>query len=752
MSVLAKKCKDGRTQTLIDHTLDVVSEVMALSDNAVIDLVSKKCNFEKGRLKDLLFYAAYFHDIGKATQEFRDTLNKKAKSFHSLYSSGIVADIREFEVKEDNKLYLNLLFLLVLTHHQLYWNGIFSGINHEKKYAHSFLPEAKKFFYDHKYYYEQLFKKTCVYDFEYKELSIEDLSTVIDSYLREDLDAISQKNTSISCEDFRLLYSYTLGILNLADWIASAKFEGNNPIITFRQLPTKDEIINKLKISLELDIFILKEFQEQLSNIKGNVLVEIPTGEGKTEGAYLWAINNLKNEQSKIIYTLPTQTTSNKLFFRSKSIFGEETGIIHGSAKIFLEDIYINENGLIDEHFKSELLFSKTFNKPVTVSTIDGVLKYFLNIGRYNIAMLNILNSQIIIDEVHSYDFKLLGFLKRFFELASTYDIPICIMSASIPDKIKELLNISNFSYVTDINLFKKKANYIIKVANKLDNDIETIISEYNKGKNILVVRNKVDKSISVFRKLKQCGIDNIILYNSQFKKKDRVKKEEEIYEKLKNKEHFILVATQVVEISLDIDFDDMFTDVAPIDALIQRFGRVNRKKRTDKIGAIYIYSETDIKPYEKEMLDLTYEIIEDGIHSIEKYNIWLNQIYNQLFDSASTIRHIESLFDAGYKEFDRNIRELHCISESDERYNLRNIEFPKKDFILKEDYDNEDYNFKNTVSMAAWLSDKYLLVEKDISKGIYYDVLNLEYTYEEGVLLPDNEDSEHQDTGGLFL
>ena len=92
------------------------------------------------------------------------------------------------------------------------------------------------------------------------------------------------------------------------------------------------------------------------------------------------------------------------------------------------------------------------------------------------------------------------------------------------------------------------------------------------------------------------------------------------------------MVATQIVEVSLDIDFDVMFTDNAPIDSLIQRFGRVNRKKSLEKKGEIYIYKVENSLPYPEAILDLTFETIEDGYFELGIYVEWLNKVYNRLF------------------------------------------------------------------------------------------------------------------------
>lgn len=570
-----------------------------------------------------------------------------------------------------------MLMLCILTHHSIFnVESSFKTVGNNKKFNFKFLPYAEIFFYNYKEAYEKYLNKVCNYEFKYEEIDLKELGKEIEE-LYDDIDNLRKYE---SCSRIRLLYSYVSGILNLADWIASAKFNNSLTKIKFDYLIDKKELCRRFAESIKINEFIPKEFQEKLSNCKGSVLVEVPTGEGKTEGAFLWAVNNIDNElRSKIIYTLPTQTTSNKLYERVKDVFFDNTGLIHSSSKIYLEKKYEQENGKVDDKFQSDILFSTTFNKGATVSTIDSLFKYFLNIGRYNIAMLNFFRSVIIIDEVHSYDFKLMGFMKRFLELCKYYNVPVCLMSASIPNKIKELLNIEKLPIVSDEKLFEKKANYIYKVDDSLDNKFEDVIEKFNKGKDILIVRNKINKSIEAYKELKKRGIENIILYNSQFKKKDRVKKENEIYEKLKNKEHFILIATQVVEISLDIDFDVMFTDNAPIDSLIQRFGRVNRKKKQDKIGEIYIFRDTDIKPYYLRMLEITYDTLEEGLFSLGKYTKWLNKVYDELFNDKKVINELETKFVEEYQKFNKVLSELHGISQSKDIYDLRDIESPKR-------------------------------------------------------------------------
>lgn len=739
MEILAKKRRDNKTQTLQEHTQEVLNETVKLINKDMLVFISKKTGYNQERLKDLIFYTSYFHDIGKATVQFQNTINFNQRSCHSLYSASIVAGISDFELSDKD--WVNLLFLVILTHHSLYSPGLFSAANKGNKYQYNFYSvEAKDFFDLHKEYYKRFFRKECPYNFVYKEIELSELQREIDDHLKYDIKHVYNK------ERFRLLYCYVLGILNLSDWFASSMFDKTTPKITFKSIPTKRYLIDSLRESLKPKRFIAKNFQEILSKTKGNVLVEIPTGEGKTEGSYLWGINNLKSINNKIIYTLPTQTTSNKLYERGRTIFKDYTGLVHGASKLYLEKIFTNEDGIVTIDLSSELLFSKVFSKPFTVSTIDSLLKYFINVGKYDIAMFNILNSLVVIDEVHSYDYKLMGFIKRFLELAQEYEISVCIMSASIPSKIKEILGINDYPLIKDNRLFKKKANYIYKANKSLEEDIDKIIENFNMGKNILIVRNTVKKSVETYKLLKEKKIKEIILYNANFKKCDRMKKENEIYERLKGETKFILIATQVIEVSLDIDFEILFTDVAPIDSLIQRFGRVNRKKKPDNYGNIFIYKKTEIKPYYDYLLDISFGTIKEGLHEINEYSNWLDIVYDKLFEDIKHKNEFEKLFNEGYQAYEKYININEGISKFNDTYELRNIEYSKRDFILKDDYEKNIYKYENTVSLGSWLADRkngYLLEEKDIDKGKFHDVLNLDYNYEYGVIMSDRNDSE---------
>ena len=481
---------------------------------------------------------------------------------------------------------------------------------------------------------------------------------------------------------------------------------------------------------------------------------------------------------------MPTQVTSNKLFDRIRYLFGASyCGLIHSNADTKVQEYLDNET-----EWMREKLFYSTFSKPVTVSTLDSFLKYFMNMGRYNLAMNNIFDSIVIFDEVHTYNFKMLGFLKRILKELDKYKIPWCIMSASIPDKLKTQLFEEKIDYelVTEKGLFEKKANNIcIKKDLNIINDIKLIEEKYEDGKNILIVCNTVNDAKQIYNILKE-KINDTILYHSTFKTEHRKLKEQElfyrlgkIYEKpetddkdlnkyfenINTKKNFILVATQVVEISLDIDFNVMFTEIAPIESLIQRFGRVNRKKNEKRLGEINIYtninSSKKVKiypynglsayPYKEGLLKEAYDVLENGIFELQKYNDWLNISTNNLFEKDKIhTENFESKINEGYDEYEKILQSMKIYVNTE--YEIRDIDdkLQKITCWLKNDYDLFGYDLfskigkDKLIDIPNWVYQK---IKKDTTKldpadrnnKQYYDIINLEYNYHEGLIIEEN-------------
>ena len=156
-------------------------------------------------------------------------------------------------------------------------------------------------------------------------------------------------------------------------------------------------------------------------------------------------------------------------------------------------------------------------------------------------------------------------------------------------------------------------------------------------NKKLLIVLNRVDRAQSIFQQMQDLYEDiPMLLLHSRFKRCDRNKKESLLLGLDENgtpinkfnssDKACIVISTQIVEVSLDISFDIMITEAAPLDALIQRFGRINRKRTNETIGVmkdVYVTAppadKKDALPYDLEIISKSYEVLPDGDTLLER-------------------------------------------------------------------------------------------------------------------------------------
>jgi len=692
----------------ISDSLFVLKEV--LSQN--YDLLSLRfSNFNFEQIIEALVFTVYFHDIGKATKEFQNTLFKQTHSYHPFYSAMWIKK-SPFQYYQ-----LDLPLLAILNHHTIYFKDSKGTLylNVPVDEVH-FLPEIKIF--------TEFYPEVCKNLFDIMPTFVPDNNPFQPNEIKRFIFELSRQVKNLGTDKtmaqlIRELFVMFSGTLIFCDRISSAQeFQLG---FDFQYKFHTNKSISYLLEQVIPNFKKWKPFQKQVSQIKESVFIEIPTGEGKTEAALLWAENNLENTFTRICYTLPTRVTSNKMYDRFTQIFTDKNvALIHSSAKLKLEEEFPD-----GEKQKLNLWYAilNTFSLPVSISTIDAVLTRYLHIGRWDSALMNLNNALLIVDEIHAYNPKLLGFLLRVLEYQQHLGNPFALMSASFPKIIRKKFEESlNFNFIGNSErermLWLKSPGEIIKNNRSIFDAVPEMIKMLKIGKNVLCISNTIRDAKKLYRQLKENGISEkqILLYHSEFIFKDRELKENEIYFRLGKIEYnkiaprlleetifinnefvsyseylemidvqlpFILVATQVVEISLDIDFDIMFTEIAPIDALVQRFGRVNRKKLAQKFAPFFIFSKIDsgsdgwYYPYEKEFLDLTWEVLQEGPFTLEGLKEWVNKVYT--LETTFKNTWFSNSFDTGYQLFDRIIQELNVISKNNLSEELA------EDFMLRE-------------------------------------------------------------------
>ncbi len=334
-------------------------------------------------------------------------------------------------------------------------------------------------------------------------------------------------------------------------------------------------------------------------NSDKNLIVTAPTGMGKTEASLLWLGDN------KGFYILPLKTAINSMYLRicNNIIKGdnvkEKVALLHSDLlSVVLQNQTVSELDLFS--YKN---LSKRLSLPITVSTPDQIFDFVFKYKGYELKLATLSYSKIIIDEVQAYNAELLSYIiygiHRIIEMGGN----IAIFTATLPPYILKLIEkpYETSPFVkADFSNGQTALRHNVKVV-EIEINSEYISDMFLKNSNglsnkTLVVCNTVKSAQTMYKQLsKQFGEQTVKLLHSKFVKKDRAQKEKEILEdgKSETNKSVIWISTQIVEASLDIDFDYIFTELSELSGLFQRLGRCNRKglKPTDNYNC-FVFSE----------------------------------------------------------------------------------------------------------------------------------------------------------------
>ena len=450
---------------------------------------------------------------------------------------------------------------------------------------------------------------------------------------KEALKLILEKfeNLEQSIEDIKdnINFIDLFGIFKTAD-ILSAMFEENKKIleqdIDFKVVEAvKEKLQDYIKSkNLKFDENKWKIFTE-IARTDENILLLAPTGWGKTFAALTVAVSK---KPTHIIYVLPTITSIRKM---KQSLQKLLVGIKVDENYYFADTEKLRKtiSSEDDTNIDLDLFISKSFISPVTITTLDQLLLSFLPVGKYFLKRYHFRNSILIFDEFHLYPvnglYILLHFLKKFNE-EFNYNMKSIFMSATIHPEFKKLMNqfiaLREYEFLRE---YKKKRRYLYLLE---ENDIASKkvlkqIIEKSKHGNVLVICNTVEKAIKVYLLIKYSyHMNNILLLHSRYTYYDRRNKEEQL-EKLLSSKGFIFISTQVSEVSLDFSFDYLFTELAPIPSLIQRFGRVNRYSDFTYTTNVTItipeeLGKSRFYPYEEEEMKFAISALSELEHKIK--------------------------------------------------------------------------------------------------------------------------------------
>lgn len=340
--------------------------------------------------------------------------------------------------------------------------------------------------------------------------------------------------------------------------------------------------------------YSLYEHQQKAAGTVGNLILTAPTGAGKTETALLWLRKQLEAKgQGRVFYVLPYTASINAMYERLNRDFGAEerkVGMLHGKLSQYLEYRMAEEDSIPEDEEKRQLLEDfKSLVTPLKVVTPFQLLKSLFGLKGFEKGMFEWCGCYLIFDEIHAYDSRVFAQIIVLLKFMGQYmKASVHIMTATLPRFMRRELEKVVGSY-TEISaspdLYEQFGRHRVEVrAGRLENSLEEVQQRLEQGQKVLVVCNTIAMAQQVYQVLQS---EHKVLLHGAFTGRDRYCHERE----LQHQRVDLLVGTQAIEVSLDIDYDCIYTEPAPLDALIQRFGRVNRK-RTKGICDCIVFEE----------------------------------------------------------------------------------------------------------------------------------------------------------------
>ena len=346
------------------------------------------------------------------------------------------------------------------------------------------------------------------------------------------------------------------------------------------------------------------------------ILMEAPMGEGKTEAGMYCAVQMLRQWKKDGFYVaLPTAATSNQMVSRMKAWFEvlnipKKVQLLHGMAWMVDDCTTADAANSEDQDEITRWLapLRRGLLGQFSVGTIDQAMLSVTKAKYGVLRLLGLSNKVLVIDEIHSYDVYMGEFIQRLLQWCKAMEIPVVMLSATLPPKLKaKLLDpytkqslsrgyplitaVCEDGLVEELLIEKTMKNMtvaveLLPILNDPDQIARRAAELTERGGCICVLMNTVKQAQKVYTALTSCFDGDLMLFHAQFPAERRKEIEEACIRKFgKDKSNrpnrAILVATQVVEQSLDVDFDAMLTAVAPIDLVLQRMGRIFRHEDT---------------------------------------------------------------------------------------------------------------------------------------------------------------------------
>ena len=424
-------------------------------------------------------------------------------------------------------------------------------------------------------------------------------------------------------------YLLIKGLLNKFDYTVSAGYENAESVIDLHE---KKLVKNIEKFLNGKELRPAQKFMKM--NRDKNLIVIAPTGSGKTEASLLW----MNGEKS--FYTLPLKVSSNAIYLRIKENYEyKDVALLHSDAMaVYLREYNGNED--IGEKYER----SKMLSQPLTVCTVDQLFRFVYRALGTEIFAATLKYSKLVLDEIQAYEPRVIATIIYGLKMIQEMGGKFAIITATFPPVLKYFMEqyglVEGKQYI-----FKDFTGKEYQVEKYPRHKVEIRHADMNldeirlRGKNrkVLVICNTVSKAQKLYKKLEG---ENVWLLHSKYIRRDRAFLERKIMGFSESGESGIWITTQIVEASLDIDFDILYTEMCTADSLLQRMGRCNRKGRycPNEANIVVFDNRNGVSEgkrrsvYEDKLYDRSLELLSKYEHilfSEDKKTAYMNEVYS---------------------------------------------------------------------------------------------------------------------------
>lgn len=647
-----------RGKPLVEHMLEVgVFAKCLLQYSAFAStfaILEQYCDVHGNTLLSSICYICAMHDIGKANPFFQDKIGSDTqKRILEKYIN--LRDLSEEDVKafRHESYSATMLIKLHPDVHTATWDGLLDVVrdHHQDKLLHkNDVPIG----FD---------------EYQWMEDMIRPLEAEVSSIF---------PFTEFSCEEhIDVVCRLISGILRCSDWSASSfanelKMEEDSYVQNVEQrcrrfiiegAVQKHEFKEKYsyaELFPALRKYSLHPLQAQMVNIIDQhpdaqcVIIEDQMGAGKTEAGLYAAVNLIKRSGKQGLYmALPTGATAEAMLPRIQSL-QKETGLWSDvDVRLLTGMAWMTEGeDALDKALWTKSGPRKLFSS-LSVGTVDQIMAAAEDLRAGDLRLLGLSDKVVIIDEFHAYDAFMLDIIKVLLAWLKEMKVPVIILSATLQKEcVREIMSVYDKSIKSE-NL--ESAYPLVTVAEQgkvfqyatlpatskkydvcfLPQDTDYIgrmFDSISTGGNTLCICNTVKRSIELYGFLKRrLKSGQICLYNARTNPANRESVGKKLVFELgkegkkegKRPRGLIVVATQIVEMSMDVDFDTIFSELAPADSLLQRIGRVRRHDDAGTVRAqgfqsvFYIMSQSKTShgwalPYKDYILESTESVMKD--------------------------------------------------------------------------------------------------------------------------------------------